>query len=243
VIAEMANPPNPNFGVCMKTNASTPLDSSSVAMRLGMCAAALAGVAAPVSNANAVVVTTFANTSIPVPANGDGVYLNFLNGATGTTSALAGWDINAFLGNAVFSFFWNNTAPSVSGGVASVATPAVYAALSVGDVISAASTFTAASSGGGPGSTINFQTAGTRILGFRFRNETTATTNFGYMSITNGATGGFPATINGWVYENNGGAITVVPEPATGVLLSMGALALGALNLRRIRRERRQLAS
>ena len=75
----------------MRTQASPALDSSQVALRLGMCAAALAGTAGVVSDASAAVVTV--TTSIPVPQNIDGVYINFLNGATGT-SPVAGWDFD-----------------------------------------------------------------------------------------------------------------------------------------------------
>ncbi len=229
----------------MNTQAKPTLDPSTVAMRLGMCAAAMAGMAAA-PNANAVVVTTFASTTIAIPANVDGVYLNFLNGATGTSAgAVAGFDFNPFLTNSVFTLFWNNTAPSVSGGVASAVSGGTYTDLPNGSVVSSASIFSASSGAGGAAATINFQTAGQHVLGFKFYNEATAATNYGYVNITNGAAAGFPATITGWVYENTGAAITVsaVPEPSTAVMLSLGALALGAANLRKIRRQRRQLAS
>lgn len=211
-------------------------------MRLGMCAAALAGMAAAPA-ANAVVVTTFATTSVAIPANVDGVYLNFLTGATGS-AAFAGWDFNPYLQNAVFTLFWNNTAPSVSGGVATAVTGGAYTSLAAGATVSVDSIFSASSGGGGPAATINFQTAGTHVLGMRFYNEATSAINYGYVTIDNGPSAGFPATITGWVYENSGAAITVsaVPEPTTTAMLSLGALALGAVNLRRIRRQRRDAA-
>lgn len=199
-------------------------------------AAILAGGMALATHASAVVVTTFANTSVPVPANIDGVYLNFVTGATGTAS-FTGWDVNMYLTNSVFTFFWNNTAPSVSGGVGTAVTGGTYLSLNPGDTVSASSVFTASSGGGGAGSTINFQTAGTHILGFRFYNESTAAINYGYATIQNGATAGFPATITGWVYENSGASITVVPEPASAMMFAAGALALGAAGLRRKRRQ------
>jgi hypothetical protein len=207
-----------------------------------MCATALAGTAATVQDANAVVVTTFANTSIPIPANIDGVYLNFLTGGTASAgSGIAGWDFNPYLTASVFTLFWNNTAPSVSGGVASAVTGGTYTALNPGDVVSVASIFSASSGGGGTGATINFQTAGTHVLGFRFYNETAALINYGFVTIENGATAGFPATIKGWTYENSGAAITVsaVPEASTTAMFSLGALALGAMNLRKLRRARK----
>jgi hypothetical protein len=202
--------------------------------RTSLCAALGAvAIAAPIADASAAIVTTFANTSIPIPADFDGVYLNLLTGATGTSGlSTPGWDINPYLANAVFTFFWNNTAPSVSGGVA---IGSVYSNLPVGSVISSGSTFTAASGGGGAGSTVNFQATGVHVLGFRFRNETTASTNYGYMFIENTGPNGFPATIRGWVYEDTGAAITVVPEPGTYAMMLAGLAAVGGMIARRRR--------
>ena len=224
----------------MRTQASPNLDSSAVAMRLGMCAAALAGAAAPMSDANATVVTF--STPISVPNTFDGVYINFLTGGTGATgSAIAGWDFNPYNSGVSLSFFWSAT-PSQASGVASTTT-GPYLDLAPGTSISAASTFAQVTA---TANTAPFQVPGTHTLGFRFYNENTAAINYGYLSLTTGGTTGFPLTINSWSFENSGAAITVpsvVPEPATGAMLSIGALALGALNLRRLRRQRRQLAS
>ncbi len=227
----------------MSTPASPRLDSSNVALRLGMCAAALAGTAATVQDAQAAIVTTWATTAVNIPASIDGVYLNFLTAGTGPAS-FAGWDFNPYLTASVFTLFWNNTAPSASGGVATAVSGGTYTPLNGGDVVSAASIFSASSGGGGPGATINFQTAGTHILGFKFYNEAMAATNYGYVTILNGPTAGFPASIAGWVYEDSGAAITVsaVPEASTTAMLSLGALALGAMNLRKLRRARKLAA-
>jgi len=209
-------------------------------MRLGMCAAALAGTAATVSDANATVVTF--STSISVPNTFDGIYINLLTGGTGATgSAIAGWDFNPYNSGTSLSFFWSAT-PSQASGVASTTT-GPYLDLAPGTSISAASTFAQVTA---TANTAPFQVPGTHTLGFRFYNENTAAINYGYLSLTTGGTTGFPLTINSWSFENSGAAITVpsvVPEPATGAMLSIGALALGALNLRRLRRQRRQLAS
>ena len=174
-------------------------------------------------------------TPIVVPNNVDGVYINLLTGATGSSgSAVTGWDINPYLANSVFTFFWNAT-PSQAGGVASATTGGTYTDLPAGSVISAASIFSASSGGGGAGATVNFQTTGIHTLGFRFYNEATSSLNYGYMRIQNTATNGFPATILGWTFENSGGAITVpgaatggVPEPTTWALMLMGFGAMGA---------------
>jgi predicted transporter len=227
----------------MKSSVSLALEPSQVTLRLGMCAAALAGTAGMIGDANAVVITS--NTPISVPANSDGIYINFLNGAATTPASNPGWDFNPYLINSVLTFFWPSNAASPSGGVASTAT-GPYLSLTPGTTISSASTFSQSAGVGGPAATVAFQSAGIHILGFRFLNETTATTNYGYLTISNGVTAGaagFPATILSYSYENSGAAITVmaaVPETSTAAMMSLGALALGALNLRLVRRQRRQ---
>ena len=88
----------------MRTPAPVSLDPSVVAARLGMCAAALAAAAAPMSDANAVVVTF--NTPISVPNTFDGIYINLLTGGTGLTGAsIAGWDFNPYNSGSALSFF------------------------------------------------------------------------------------------------------------------------------------------
>lgn len=218
----------------MKNQATPSLDPATVALRLGLCAAALAGTAGAVGDANAAIVTF--STPIPIPQDVFGVYVNLLTGAT-ATSSFAGWDFNPYLANAgtQLGFYWATTA----GGVATAATGGSYIDLAPGTVVSSASTFSRTILGttGTP-----FVTAGTHVLGIKFFNENTASTNYGYLTISNGAGAGFPATILGWSFENTGAAITVpspVPEPATGLMLSAGALALGAVQLRRLRRQQR----
>jgi hypothetical protein len=197
---------------------------------LGLCAAALAGIAAPVSDANAVVVTF--STPIPVPATFEGVYINLLNGVNAPTTAGApGWDFGPW-GTSTLNFFWASA--SGAGGVGGT----TYTDLAPGAVVSGASTFLASAQAA---ATVAFQAAGTHTLGFKFFNESTSTLNFGYLSMTTTGPSGFPATINGWSFENSGGAITVaaVPEASTTAMFSLGALALGAMNLRKLRRSRK----
>lgn len=220
------------------THNSTPTTSrSKVAARLGLCAAALVGsLMAPAAHA---AIVTF-STPISVPSNFDGIYLNLLTGAQGTSGASTpGWDINPYNSGAALSFFWNQSSTPAAGGVAGTTT-GPYLDLTVGSVISAASTFTAVTAAV---QTAAFQVPGNHILGFRFFNESTSSINYGYMSLTSQGSNGFPLTINGWSFDTSGAAITVVPEPATALMLSMGALGLGAFHLRRTRRERRQTAA
>lgn len=200
--------------------------------------ATLAGVAlaapALAPSAQAAVITN--NINLAVPSTIDGFYLNFATGGTSASGdALAGWDWNPYLTNSVLTFFWNNTAPSVSSGVATAVTGGTYLSLAPGTVVNAASIFSASSGSGGAGSTIAYQGTGTETLGFRFYNEATAAIDYGYATIKTTATSGFPATVLSYSYENTGAAITVVPEPTTTALLGLGALALGASGVRRWR--------
>ncbi|HRK30128.1 MAG TPA: hypothetical protein PLD59_03540, partial [Tepidisphaeraceae bacterium] len=203
-----------------------------VRKQLGLCAAAMAGVAAVSGEAKAVLVTTNENTVLPVPQTLAGVYLNFITGATGTSGAsTAGWDFNPYNTASGLGIYWN---PATVGGLrgAGVATaPAsvVYADLAPGSVIDATSPFTSSIQG----TSLNYRNTGSKFLGVRFVNEGTGAMNFGYVKIDTTATTGFPATINGWVYDDSGAGVTIppIPEPSTGLL----ALAGGALAVRRWR--------
>ncbi len=188
-------------------------------------------------DAYAAVVTTYANTVIPIPQTTSGVYLNLETGAQGTSgSTVAGYDFNPYLAyyGTQLGFYWGPAATR-GGGVAASATTGPYLDLATGTTISSASTFTAVILGttGSP-----YLTDGIHTLGFKFVNAA-GTTDYGYIQIqtTTGSTG-YPATILGWVYDNTPGtAITVsaVPEPS-----SLAALALigGAAGVRAWRRRK-----
>jgi hypothetical protein len=222
----------------MKRKNTFRLDHSTIQSRLGLCAAALAGTAAAVPSADGAIITFTTPYTLPnpfsgvVPATSAGVYINLGTGATGSSAgAVTGWDFNPYLagGGTQLGFYWDANA----GGVAATNATGPYLSLTPGTVISGASTFTRVILGttGSP-----YLTTGTEILGFQFLNEATGVVDFGYMTIDTNATTGFPTTISSWSYDNTGAAITVVPEPATTALLSIGALALGALGLRQWRR-------
>jgi hypothetical protein len=115
----------------MSTPRSYSLDPSAVGVRLSLCAAALAGAAAPVSDAKATVVAF--TTPIAVPNTIDGVHINFLTSAFANSPAVVpGWDFNPWAASGVLTFFWNNTPANSSGGVAD-ATSGRYLDLTPGD--------------------------------------------------------------------------------------------------------------
>jgi hypothetical protein len=206
---------------------------ASLQTRLGLCAAALAGTAAVPQIADAEVITF--NTPIVVPQTLSGVYINFLTGATGTSAgAVPGWDFNPYNTASGLGFYWAGAgAANEAAGVADAPNGTIYADLPIGATVSASSPFTANIQGTNP----PYRTAGTHILGFRFINDTTGVLNFGYAVIQTSGGTGFPATVQSWSFENTGAAITVVPEPSTVGLLSVAALALGAMGLRKWRRQ------
>jgi hypothetical protein len=181
--------------------------------------------------AHAVVVTNL--TPINVPNTFDGVYINLLTGATGTSGAsVPGWDINPYNSGTALSFFWNGTPAGSSGGVATAATAGQYIDLPMGSFVSGASTFTAITAAA---ATVQFQSPGTHYLGFRFFNEATAAVNYGYLAYQSNGSNGFPGTILGWAYDNSGAGITVsvIPEPGTYALMLAGLAVVGGIAARR----------
>lgn len=194
--------------------------ASSIRRALGLSAGMLALAGAPVSGMAAIVCSS---APLSVPANIDGVYLNLVTGATGTSgSAVSGWDINLYQTASALYFFWPST-PANSAGGASTAT--VYDVLSAGAPIGPGQTYITNSGGGGPAPFVNWQTTQTgKYLGIRFRNESTAAINYAWLQMDTGASGGFPATVNKYCYDNTGAAIAAgtmgVATPALAVTTS-----------------------
>jgi len=130
----------------MKEKNLLQLDPSSVHVRLGLCAAALAGTAAAVPNADAGNITTF-NTPINVPATFGGVYIDLTTGATGGSGAgVPGWDFNPYAaaGLTQLGFYWAGSGTQASGVAATTTGP--YLDLAPGTVVGPASTSWRASS-------------------------------------------------------------------------------------------------
>ena len=143
--------------------------------------------------------------NIVVPANGDGVYFDFLAGTNGTTQTTgSAW--NPY-GATNLTFFWPNSGTLAPGGVAAAGN---YSVLASGSVVGPASTF---STSGAATATINFRQAGgvDGYLGIRFTN-TSVTPNivtYGYVHLQTTGTTGHPATVVDYAYNRIGQPITI----------------------------------
>lgn len=141
---------------------------------------------------------------IPIPANLDGAYINFVTGYAST--AMWGWDINLYRNstNALY-FFWPTTPANSAGGVS---TGMVYDALSAGSPIGPAQTYIVNSGTDGPAPYVNWQTTQTgKYLGVRFYNEVEGRLNYAWMQLDTGASSGFPAKVNQYCLRRSGAMI------------------------------------
>jgi hypothetical protein len=197
--------------------------------------ATLAGVTlagGAINNAEAVIIYSGV-VNINVPSNIDGVYINFVTGATATAN-FAGADFNPYNNGTTLAFF--GTGGTVNGTLSTAtATNSPTLRLNMGDLIGAAGAYVTGQSVGSA-----FTSGGQGYVGVRFVNEALGgITNFGWvlLSTTSGSSG-FPVTVVSWAYENSGGSIAAgaIPEPSTTALL--GVMAAGAFGVRQWRRRK-----
>jgi hypothetical protein len=179
-----------------------------------------------------VVVSPAANVVVPVSSSG--IYINVVTGATGPSSTV-GWDVNPWGSGGLF--VWS---PSPgAGGIVSVGT--ALAALNVGSVVSAASTF---ATSGSAATVVNgwALNSSNNYFGFSFLNEANGLVHYGYGVMSVGAafnTAG-RSVVNLFYESQPGVAITVaaIPEPSTWAMMLAGLAAAGAL----VRRQQRSQA-
>lgn len=170
---------------------------------LAIGVAALSLMSAPTM---AAIVCNTATVPLSIPNTFDGIYINFANGATGTTGASTpGWDWNPYNSGTALSFFWGT--PS-GGGVSTTTT--TYDVLASGQTVGPASAFIALTA---TAATAPWKAGATGFLGVRFDNA--GTTNYGWVNMTATATSGFPATINGFCFENTGASIVTGTTPVS----------------------------
>ena len=193
-----------------------------------LAGAALAAPAIPSADAT-VVYSGIVNYSIGNTF--DGLYINFVTGATGTSSsAVPGANFNPYNGGSGLQFFWNG---GMNGGLSLDAT--TYATLAFGTPISSANTYLNTTSAT---ATAAWQAGSSLYLGVRLTNSMTSAVNYGWVHLNTTGTTGFPATIVDYAYEDSGASITAgqVPEPTTFALL--GVMAAGALGVRAWRKRK-----
>ncbi|MFZ2235697.1 MAG: hypothetical protein WBP11_14210 [Dokdonella sp.] len=158
-------------------------------------------------------------TPIPFTSTSD-IYINLVTAATGAGGPTAGWDIDIYPSTTGFAAYWGGAA-SLGGGVAAT-TDGNYVVLASGAAINAASLYSKAAIGTAF-SAFYVPTGVTNgYLGVKFVNEATANAiNFGWISFTatsaaaSAPGAGFPATINGWCYQDDGSAITAGTTPVS----------------------------
>jgi hypothetical protein len=190
------------------------------------CAAAAGAAAFGVAqNAEAAIVHS-GPVNIVIPDNIDGIYMNVVTGATGTTSGVAGWDINPYSATAGNFNLWG---------------PTVNTWFSAGGVVAGPYNLAAGTAIGGPataffrpggGTNVGLQlnlNSSNNLLGFRFVNEANANQiHHGWIRLQVGADAGTRAIVE-YAYEDvadapiNAGAI---PAPGSLALLALGAVGV-----------------
>jgi len=150
--------------------------------------------------------------NVPIPLNFDGVYLNLVTGATGSSgSGTAGWDINPY-GATGLSWFAPSSPASSHGLVRGLgsSTTQVDNLFGTGYVIGATGS-PAPNYGTGTnqttGPTAFIFNSQDNIVGLRFFNEATGAINYGWMRLSLGATFGSDRSIVEWAYEDTGAGI------------------------------------
>ncbi len=150
----------------------------------------------------------FSNLNLSVPNSTEGLYVNLVSGVSAPNEGGApGFDIDIYAAASTnpsgqLRFYWG---PESSGGAGVALLADTYAVLAAGQLIGPNSLFTRAAF---TGNTAAWQAGVTGYLGLRFRNESAQAIHYGWLQLSTSAALGFPATINGWCYEDSGAAIS-----------------------------------
>lgn len=169
--------------------------------------------------------------NINIPSNIDGVYLNVITGQTGSAgSAVSGWDLNPY--SATSLQFFSPTGGGMVRGLGS--STSLVDNLAYLTVIGSSQAF---GSGGveTTGATAMNLNSSENLVGFRFVNEATGATHYGWARLQfTGTSFSQPRAIVEYAYESTAGAsIQAGVIPAPGALALVGAAGLLARRRRR----------
>lgn len=190
------------------------------------CAAvAAAGIVGANHQADAAIVWSGV-VNIAIPSTTDGMYLNVITGQTGATgTAVSGWDINPYSATGL-GFF----APAGGGYVRGLgSSTSLVDNLAQGTLIGPSQSFGSGQSETS-GATAFFPGSMSNLVGFRFVNEATGATHYGWMRILLGGAGlsSQPRAIIEYAYESVAGigigAGQIIPAPGALALLGLAGL-------------------
>lgn len=188
-------------------------------------AAAAVGAIATAERADAAIVWS-GIVNINIPSNVDGAYLNVITGQSGSAgSGVTGWDVNPY-GATNLQFFSSVGGGYVRGGGSSTT---LVDNLAHGTLINASQSF-GSGNAETTGSTAFNLGSMSNLVGFRFVNEATGATHYGWMRILLGGAGlsAQPRAIIEYAYENVAGvgigAGQIIPAPGALALLGLAAI-------------------
>ena len=173
--------------------------------------------------------------NINIPSSTDGVYLNVITGQSGTTgSGVSGWDVNPWSSSGL-NFFSPSNAPV---GGAYVTGNGAFTTrvdnLAFNTVIGASQGFGAGAAESTGTTAFNLNST-QNLVGFRFVNEATGSTHYGWMRLQLWSGPGIqPRAIVEYAYESVAGAsINAGLIPAPGAIALLGLSGLAGIGRRR----------
>jgi hypothetical protein len=160
--------------------------------------------------------------NINIPSTTAGVYLNLVTGVNNPSPGLVpGWDINPWSSTTLNMFV---PTPQPAGGTY-VGSAAGWQNLTVGTLVSAASTFAAGSVGQNLAFPLNFNSSN-NYVGFRFINEANGNqVHYGWAQLQiSGTAASQPRAIVQYAYESVAGVGITIPGPGALALIGLAGL-------------------